>query len=250
MAKLVSFLDGKHAKDYDLNKERVSIGRKPHNDIQLDHPTVSGEHALVITVRHDSFLEDLGSTNGTRVNREPIKKCVLQDGDEIRIGKYLLKYLADAAGTHRYEETTQAVEQVDPLTGESLEEHAGQHEESLHTTHTQAFTATHLLGDKPKKQAESEVNGGGRPAVLRILSGPGAGNELMLDRTLTTLGKPGVQVAVVTRRDNGYFFTHVEGEDFPLVNGRSSGAHAHILKAHDIIDLAGTKMEFCYSSPE
>lgn len=248
MAKLVSFLDGKRSGDYDLNKERVSIGRKPSNDIQLDHPTVSGEHALVITVRHDSFLEDMGSTNGTRVNREPIKKCVLQDGDEIRIGKYLLKYFADAAGTHQFEETTQAAEQVDPLTGELLEECNRQQEESLQTVHTQTLTATQMPGSKPKnpKQAESGDKDGGRPAVLRILSGPGAGNELMLDRTLTTLGKPGVQVAVVTRRNNGYFFTHVDGEDFPLVNGRSAGAHAHILHAHDIVDLAGTKMEFCY----
>lgn len=248
MAKLVSFLDGKRTGDYDLNKERVSIGRKPHNDIQLDHPTVSGEHALVITVRHDSFLEDLGSTNGTQVNRESIKKCVLQDGDEIRIGKYLLKYLADIAGTNRFEETTLAAEQVDPLTGELLEEREGQQEESVQTTHTQTLAATHIPRNKPKnpKQAESGENDGGYPAVLRILSGPGAGNELMLDRTLTTLGKPGVQVAVITRRSNGYFFTHVEGDDFPLVNGRSAGAHAHILKEHDIVDLAGTKMEFCY----
>lgn len=248
MAKLVSFLDGKRAGDYDLNKERVSIGRKPHNDVQLDHPTVSGEHALVITVRHDSFLEDLGSTNGTRVNREPIKKCVLQDGDEIRIGKYLLKYLADTAGTNRFEETTLAAEQVDPLTGELLEERNEHQEGSVQTTHTQTLAVTHMPGGKPKntKQAESADEDEGRPAVLRILSGPGAGNELMLDRTLTTLGKPGVQVAVITRRSNGYFFTHVEGEDFPLVNGRSAGAHAHVLKEHDIVDLAGTKMEFCY----
>ena len=247
MAKLVSFLDGKRAGDYDLNKERVSIGRKPHNDIQLDHPTVSGEHALVITVRHDSFLEDLGSTNGTRVNREPIKKCVLQDGDEIRIGKYLLKYLADIAGTNRFEETTLAAEQVDPLTGELLEERNEHQEGSVQTTHTQTLAVTPMPGGKPKNtKAESADEDEGRPAVLRILSGPGAGNELMLDRTLTTLGKPGVQVAVITRRSNGYFFTHVEGEDFPLVNGRSAGAHAHVLKEHDIVDLAGTKMEFCY----
>lgn len=246
MAKLVSFLDGKRAGDYDLNKERVSIGRKPHNDVQLDHPTVSGEHALVITVRHDSFLEDLGSTNGTRVNREPIKKCVLQDGDEIRIGKYLLKYLADTAGTNRFEETTLAAEQVDPLTGELLEERNKHQEVSVQTTHTQTLGVTHMPGGKPKNQAESASEDEGRPAVLRILSGPGAGNELMLDRTLTTLGKPGMQVAVITRRSNGYFFTHVEGEDFPLVNGRSAGAHAHVLKEHDIVDLAGTKMEFCY----
>ena len=248
MAKLVSFLDGKRMGNYDLSKERVSIGRKPHNDIQLDHPTVSGEHALVITVRQDSFLEDLGSTNGTRVNREPVTKCVLQDGDEIRIGKYLLKYIADIAGTHRFEETTLASEQLDPLTGELLEERSRLQEEGVQTTHTQTLATTQLIGGKSKNQNQDELadKDAGRAAVLRILSGPGAGNEILLDRTLTTLGKPGVQVAVVTRRNNGYFFNHVEGEGFPLVNGRSAGAHAHILKEHDIVDLADTKMEFCY----
>lgn len=249
MAKLVSYLDGKRAKDYVLAKERVSIGRKPHNDIQLDHPTVSGEHALVITIRQDSFLEDLGSTNGTLVNRQPIKKCVLQDGDEIRVGKYLLKFQADAEGANRFEETTIANEQLDPLTGESLDESDGWQEDYGPTAQPQSIDTTLLVGKKPKmaeQQVVSKGAGAGRQAVLRILSGPGAGNELMLERTLTTLGKPGVQVAVVTRRNDGYYFTHVEGEKFPLVNGRSAGAHAHVLQENDIVDLAGTKMEFCY----
>jgi pSer/pThr/pTyr-binding forkhead associated (FHA) protein len=247
MAKLVSYLDGKRAKDYVLDKERVSIGRKSHNDIQLDHPTVSGEHALVITIRQDSFLEDLGSTNGTRVNRQPIKKCVLQDGDEIRVGVYLLKFQADAEGTNRFEETTLADDQLDPLTGESLDESGGWQENYDPAAQTQSMNTTLLVGNKPKKaEVVSEGTGAGRQALLRILSGPGAGNELVLERTLTTLGKPGVQVAVVTRRGDGYYFTHVEGESYPLVNGRSAGAHAHVLQEHDIVDLAGTKMEFCY----
>lgn len=243
MAKLVCFLDGKRAGDFDLNKERISIGRKPYNDIQLDHPTVSSEHAVVITIRQDSFLEDLGSTNGTRVNRQPVKKCVLHDGDEVRIGKYLLKYLADAVADNRFEETTRAVEQVDPLSGESL----GQEESEL-PVNTQVLT-TMTRGDVKQDtsgQPEAGENYEERLAMLRILSGPGAGSEILLDRTLTTLGKPGLQVAVITKRKNGYFFTHVEGDDYPQVNGRSAGAHAHILKAHDIVDLAGTKMEFTY----
>jgi len=178
----------------------------------------------------------------------PSRNVFLQDGDEIRIGKYLLKYIADVAGIHRFEETTLASEQLDPLTGELLEERSRLQEEGVQTTHTQTLATTQLIGGKSKNQNQDELadKDAGRAAVLRILSGPGAGNEILLDRTLTTLGKPGVQVAVVTRRNNGYFFTHVEGEGFPLVNGRSAGAHAHILKVHDIVDLADTKMEFCY----
>ena len=83
-------------------------------------------------------------------------------------------------------------------------------------------------------------------AVVQFLTGPNAGKELELIKNLTTLGKPGLQVAVLTRRPQGYFITHVEGEKFPLVNGRTLTNQAHQLKEHDVIELAGVKMEFYF----
>ena len=74
--------------------------------------------------------------------------------------------------------------------------------------------------------------------------GANAGKELELTKPLTTLGKPGVQVAVLTRRPQGYFITHVEGAQRPTVNGQQIGAAPHALKDHDVIELAGVKMEF------
>ena len=82
------------------------------------------------------------------------------------------------------------------------------------------------------------------PAAIQILTGPSAGKELDLVKNLTTLGKPGVQVAVITRRPHGFFVTHVEGAQYPSVNGRSLDAQPRQLHDHDIIELAGVKMEF------
>src|SRR3954464_12164641 len=93
MAKLTLSLDGMVIREYPLTKERTTIGRKPHNDIVIDNLAISGEHAMIMTILNDSFLEDLGSTNGTLVNGQPVKKHFLQGNDTIEIGKYKLKYV-------------------------------------------------------------------------------------------------------------------------------------------------------------
>src|SRR5258708_30766733 len=95
MAKLILSLDGQVIKEFTLTNERSTIGRKPHNDIQIDNLAVSGEHAIIMTILNDSFLEDLGSTNGTLVNGQPVKKHFLQNNDVVEIGKYKLKYVTE-----------------------------------------------------------------------------------------------------------------------------------------------------------
>ena len=95
MAKLILSVDGTVLKEISLSKERTTLGRKPHNDIQVDNLAVSGEHAAIITILNDSFIEDLNSTNGTLVNGKPIKKHFLQNNDVIEIGKHKLKYFND-----------------------------------------------------------------------------------------------------------------------------------------------------------
>src|SRR5438477_11514624 len=96
MAKLILSMDGLVLKEIPLAKERTTIGRKPHNDIQIDNLAVSGEHAVIVTILNDSFLEDLGSTNGTVVNGNPIKKHFLQNNELIELGKYQLKLVGEA----------------------------------------------------------------------------------------------------------------------------------------------------------
>jgi hypothetical protein len=98
----------------------------------------------------------------------------------------------------------------------------------------------------PPVGAPAAAAGGLREAAIQVLSGAAAGKTLDLTKNLTTVGKPGMQVAVITKRPNGYFITHVEGATYPTLNGASLGGQAHALNDHDLIEIAGVKMEFFY----
>ena len=236
MAKLILSMDGLVLKEIPLTKERMTIGRKPHNDIQIDNLAISGEHAALVTILNDSFLEDLNSTNGTLVNGQPIKKHFLQNGDVIELGKYKLKYIGELPaandGAADFEKTM------------VLRPGAMRPPESPMASDTpvanRSFDDTRANASTPPvAPATASILG-----AIQVLSGANAGKELELVKTLTTLGKPGVQVAVITRRPHGYFITHVEGGQFPVVNGKTLDAQAHPLGDHDVIEIAGVKMEF------
>lgn len=251
-AKLILSMDGAVIKEYPLTKERMTIGRKPHNDIVIDNLAVSSEHAAVITILNDSFFEDLNSTNGSIVNGAATQKHFLQNNDVIEIGKYKLKYLNDQptqTSSADFEKTM--VLRAPVKTGA-----APQAEESFNRTHVDAGSpaakhesTTQFNVTAPKVDVKP-APAAGQPsaAVIQILNGPNLGRELELSKNLTTLGKPGVQVAVLARRPHGYFITHVEGGSFPLVNGSSVGEQPHQLNDHDIIELAGVKMEFYFKN--
>lgn len=221
-AKLILSLNSSVLGEFSLDKERITIGRKPDNEIQVDNLAVSGKHAAIITILNDSFLEDLDSTNGTYVNGKLIKKHALKNGDVVSIGKHELKYInLEASGDQDFEKTM--------IIRPGMAGHA-------------AATA--------KAEAQQQGNVGTAPpqeelplGKIQVLSGPGTGKELELKKALITLGRPGIQVAVITRRPHGYFITHVEGSH-PLVNGQTIGSQAHGLKDHDVIELAGVKLEF------
>ena len=87
VAKLITTSSSGEQKEYPLTAETMTIGRKPGNDIPIDNLSISGKHAQVITILEDSFLEDLGSTNGTYVNGKLVKKHALEDGDVITLGR-------------------------------------------------------------------------------------------------------------------------------------------------------------------
>jgi len=254
-AKLILSMDGAVIKEYPLTKERTTIGRKPHNDIAIDNLAVSSEHAAVITILNDSFFEDLGSTNGSVVNGAPVQKHFLQNNDVIEIGKYKLKYLNDQptqAPSADFEKTMvlRAPVKTAP-TAAKAEEGFNQTQSNMggavkHEATTQFNTTAPKTEVKPAAPVPPVAS---QPiAIIQILNGPNLGRELELSKNLTTLGKPGVQVAVLARRPHGYFITHVEGGSFPLVNGSSVGEQPHQLKDHDIIELAGVKMEFYFKN--
>lgn len=259
MAKLILSMDGLVLKEINLTKERTTIGRKPHNDIQIDNLAVSGEHAVIVTILQDSFLEDLGSTNGTVVNSQPIKKHFLQNSDIIELGKYKLKYVNEApAGQAKAADFEKTMVLRPGTLRPAPAAPAAAAPSSAPTTAapTPAAAVTRNLADTVAGQSATAqptaapklATAPQRNAALQLLSGPNAGKELDLTKPLTTLGKPGVQVAVITRRPQGFFITHVEGASFPVVNGKALDAQAHALNDHDVIELAGIKMEFFFKT--
>lgn len=264
-AKVILSLDGLVLKEFDLSKERTAIGRKPHNDIHIDNLAVSGDHAVIVTILNDSFLEDLGSTNGTFVNGAPVQKHFLQNGDVIEIGKYKMKYINEQPGKAEGADFEKTMVLRAPV-AKPAAPHPSSTPAQQGFGDTQANLPSHAApaaatpqpapATKPAPAVQpaaapkpAQPAAAGQPlAAIQILSGPSAGKELELVKTLTTLGKPGVQVAVIARRPHGYFITHVEGASFPVLNGRTLDAQPHPLSDHDIVELAGVKMEFFFKS--
>jgi FHA domain len=182
-----------HLRQIVIDKPRLTIGRRPYNDIMLDDLTVSGEHAVLLTRAGASVIEDLRSRNGTLVNGEPVIQRALLDGDRIEIGIYRLQYV------------------IEPLSPE---------------------------GDRPPEWA-----------CVEALSGDGAGKVIAIDRPIVSLSNASGQVAVIARRRNGFFITHLEGATFPLVNGEPTGLISCLLRADDLIELAGTIFRFSFEPP-
>lgn len=251
-AKLILSMDGVVLQEYALTKERMTIGRKAHNDIVIDNLAVSGEHAAIVTIQNDSFLEDLDSTNGVTVNGMSTKKHFLQNNDMVEIGKYKLKYLNDQPTQTTAADFERTMVLRAPVKPAAVKPDIG----GITNTNTQVGIQSAAKASLVNTTAKLETTGSlsapdkspGQAAVVQILNGPNSGKELELVKNLTTLGKPGVQVAVLARRPHGYFITHVEGTSYPVVNGESLGEHTRQLNDHDIIELAGVKMEFYFKS--
>jgi predicted component of type VI protein secretion system len=235
-AKLILTIDGATISEHALNKETITIGRRPENDIQVDNLAVSGKHAQVITILNDSFLEDMNSTNGTYVNGSLIKKHALKHNDIIGIGKHQLKYMNESADAGDFEKTM-----IIRPDASGMPEATGSHETGK---------AINKIAAQEAKQGAIAPQAG-KAAKLQILNGANAGKEIELTKALTTIGKPGTQVAAITRRPQGYFVIHVEGgsgNQTPIINGKNIGTQATALKDHDVIEVAGVKMEFFLAS--
>lgn len=224
MSRLILSLDGQVLKEVRLDKERLTIGRRPHNDLQIDNLAVSGQHAMVTTLGPDSFLEDMDSTNGTAVNGHAIKKYHLQDGDLIEIGKYKLKYVTETSSSAAAPSTSTAASSAVPANGTAIGD-------------------TVSLGPAHKPASNMPPD-----AWLRVLSGANSGKELPLNKSATTFGKPGTLVVSVMKRPQGYFLAHVEGAVRATVNAQPVGDQPYPLVHKDKIDVAGIQLEMCFKS--
>ncbi len=214
MPKMIVSIDGVVIKEVQLTKDRTTLGRRPYNDIVIDNLAVSGEHAVLQMTGAEVHLEDLNSTNGTYVNGKAVKRHPLQNGDVVEVGKYKIKFVADNAGAD-FEKTMMV---------KSAPAHAPA--APMAASHTPAVAA-------------STIN-----ASIKVLSGAASGREVPLTKVVTTIGKPGVAVAAITRKHHGFVVAHVEGAGNPTLNGAPIGVEPVALKNGDLIELAGTQMQF------
>jgi len=208
MPQLIASVEGVEIKHVYLKSDRTTLGRRPYNDIILDNLIVSGEHcAFLMKGIADVYLEDLGSTNGTYLNGHMVKaRELLHDNDIINIGHFKIQYLATSA-----------------------------HEEPAESQETTAMSldAIGLPG-----------TAGARQASLRVLSGSSAGLEVPVVKAVTTFGQPGVAVVSISHRRDGYYVAHMDGETPSTLNGKAIGPKATPLSHQDVLNLAGTEMEF------
>ncbi len=219
MPKMIVSIDGVVIKEVQLTKDRTTLGRRPYNDIVIDNLAVSGEHAILQMTGNEVYLEDLNSTNGTYVNGKAVKKQLLQNSDTVEIGKYKIKYINEVANA------------------------------GFEKTMVIKSGGAGLMAPAPAASAAAAVpagvpDGAGPSGRIKVLSGAAAGREVPLVKVVTTIGKPGVAVAAITKRNNGFVVAHVEGANKPTLNGAPIGGDPVMLKNGDLLELAGTQMQF------
>ena len=244
MSKLVLQGDRGSAREFALDRERITLGRKANSDIHLDDSAVSGNHAVIITLGSDSFLEDLESTNGTKVNQTNVHKCVLQDGDEISIAHFTLTFVSEVLVPSAPGKTISAT----PRTEIAPRAHTSALDAATTMPGPASLDFAANIDKAPRSSAfettEKVQTSDGTLGVLKINAGPGAGQTLELSRPVTTLGKPGIQVAAITLRDGQYYLGLVEGTDLPLINGSEIKSLPCQLHPRDIINIADVELEF------
>ena len=208
MAKVIVTSNGLIQQEVALNKSRLTIGRRTTNDLVLDQSTISGQHAAIDISSVGVFVLDLGSTNGTLVNGQPITKHLLQHDDVIEIGKYKLIYQSDTV-------------QFDEKTAKQV-----------------------LAAEIPPEMAKTTTEPAAMIAKIKVLNGSNAGRELLLNKPVTTLGSQGVLVVSITREQQHYFITHIEGHSFAKINEQAIDGGLKLLTDGNVIDLSGIKMKF------
>jgi pSer/pThr/pTyr-binding forkhead associated (FHA) protein len=235
MPKMIVSIDGVVIKEVQLTKDRTTLGRRPYNDIVIDNLAVSGEHAVLQLTGNEVFLEDLNSTNGTYVNGKAVKKQLLQNNDTVEIGKYKIKFINEAPGATFEKTMIIKPGMVPPMPKPGAPAGAAPAGAAA------AATATAARPAAAPAPAGADAHAS---ASIKVLSGAAAGREVPLVKVVTTIGKPGVAVAAITKRSQGFVVAHVEGSNKPTLNGAAIGSEPVALKNGDMLELAGTQMQF------
>ncbi|MDH5570309.1 MAG: FHA domain-containing protein [Gammaproteobacteria bacterium] len=217
MSKLTLSFKGKILKVYPIFRGQMLIGQDPSCPIHIDSLAIAPQHARIDTQDQTSILVDLGSEQGTFVNNQPIKKHLLEDGNIIRVGKHTLQYIFEEVSDLRNIEESE-------LSSSNI---------------AQPVQKVVAKTEEPAPDTHKQLNG-----WLQILNGQNLGRTLSLSRSMTNLGKPGVATAVITRRNDGYFLSHLEGNMPPIVNDKPIGDSSFKLSDGNTIQIGNIKMQF------
>lgn len=218
MAKLILKFANEVIDHIELRQGDMKIGRRPGTDIQIDNLAVSGEHANLFTIGEDTFVQDLGSTNGTFVNNKQVSKHHLRNGDTISIGKHTLVYLSEDEGPSDVTEDFSKTVIISPSNAPSPA--------------------------PPSASATSSAAPGSRGVII-ILNGANSGKQIPLTKSITSLGKTGKKAGSIKQTNRGYVLTPSEGSDEnPVLNGRPVTADGQLLKNGDVIEVSGTRIQF------
>ena len=223
-SKLILALDGEILREYEVDRDFMSIGRKHENDVQLNDLTVSGRHALISKVGEHVYIEDLNSTNGTLVNGNYVSKLALQHGNVIQIGHHLFTFFTE--DKEAYEPTMFIKAELDE---------------------TQMVLPEWEMNEKA-------INLRGQPlgALRKMNEDDDTSVGIEMRKPFSTIGFDGKKLALINRGAKGYSIVGIKHEnslqlpDTPLVNGKEVGQSAMTLHEHDIISIAGIDMEFYY----
>jgi hypothetical protein len=261
MGKLVLRLPDGGTRDIPLERERTTIGRRPDNDVCLPYPAVSGEHAAVVTILDDSFLEDLNSTNGTLVNGKAVTKHFLRDRDEIDVGRQILVYYSGSfssesdAGAGAPIVTRHGDAAADRLAN-PLHEGSERGEGTLPlqpmvpaigsdgAIDTVAWFDAQRGRATPASPAAASERVPGDAPTLEVLDGPGAGRQVIVSGDEFVIGRIGVAIAAMRRTPDGFRLVHVEGDVHPRINGATLPEEGSLLALGDELEVAGTRLVY------
>jgi pSer/pThr/pTyr-binding forkhead associated (FHA) protein len=250
-ARVVVSLEGAIAAEVELEKAVTVVGRHPACDIWIDHPAVSGRHMLFRQVNRTVYIEDLASTNGTKVNGIATGHQVVHHLDLIEVGKHKLHFFDDSL-----------------LSGA-----VGDLEKTVHTDFERTMLASHMPSPAPAPEAARPVKedlsrtmaiprdpalraGASHEAVrtreeapsketlaLRVVAGARAGDVIALDQANTMLGAAGADTALVVKRGDGFFIARFGGGNTPRLNGRDLPPGAHAIAPQDVVDVGASRYE-------
>jgi hypothetical protein len=242
MSKLVLRESDGTLRDFRLDRQRITIGRRADNDLCLPYPAVSSEHAVIVTILSDSFLEDLESTNGTLVNGRPITKCLLRDRDRIDIGQQELVYLADDAASLQPPEPMAGAQAVLPIDTDLENSIARDGADSGAPVpgKQRAEAAAFAPGVAEARDPGCAV---GTPSfAFRVVSGSGVERIVPLTGDETVIGRAGMQVIAIRRLAGELRVVPLEGSARPTLNGEPVPPGGQRLAPGDVLEIAGTKL--------